>query len=178
MELTIYSWTKLWKIFGRYWFKVKIHPIRFSVKFLLIFFQFCGSGETRRFPPELCFSSGFVLQPATWTWSYFAVCSEHCLLRARASSAFQAMATLSPFLQKLLKSDQTGLGDTLALSLSYSNFSNQIRRLCVSVFVCLCVDNQHSLSVSFLQKPDETSVGDSLRTRWTWQVQSHQTWFN
>ena len=178
MELTIYSWTKLWKIFGRYWFKVKIHPIRFSVKFLLIFFQFCGSGETRRFPPELCFSSGFVLQPATWTWTCFAVCSEHCLLRARASSAFQAMATLSLSLfteTPQIRSDRSW-GHTR--SLSHSNFSNQIRRLCVSVFVCLCVDNQHSLSVSFLQKPDETSVGDSLRTRWTWQVQSHQTWFN
>ena len=150
------------------------------MKFLLIFFQFCGSGETRRFPPELCFSSGFVL---------LVTCLLHLLCNVPLApaplysvppglcmgivSSEQVPAphskpwrhSLSPFLQKLLKSDQTGLGDTLALSLSYSNFSNQIRRLCVSVFVCLCVDNQHSLSVSFLQKPDETSVGDSLRTR-------------
>ena len=48
------------------------------MRFLLIFFHFCVnqvSGETRRFPPpELCFSSGFVLRATCFEIHYSIMC--------------------------------------------------------------------------------------------------------
>ena len=145
------------------------------MRFLLIFFHFCVnqvSGETRRFPPpELCFSSGFVLRATCFEIHYSITCQlqlNHLLWVILRSVS--AIALLS-----------TEFGIAQCTAQCHKHYCTvHLVGIAQCTWYCTCVGIvsseqelaphskpwRHSLSlfVQKLLKSDRTRVGEGFRT--------------